>query len=136
VLPLERHFKLASPEGLHSYNWNQFNRRIAYRFPTKQSNAAVRVRVTRILLNYRRVRVDGQRLRCAICNSALSNRNICWPFQQALDEHMQRFGQGVALALHHGWFFLQQARRKFCPGRRCGSQRVGRSTQHQSIGTV
>src|SRR2546426_7388430 len=62
----------------------KFNLTAVLRITSPQSSAAVRVGVTRVLLNYRRLRKDGQRLRCDNRHSTLSNRNNCGPVQGAL----------------------------------------------------
>src|SRR2546425_3378468 len=62
----------------------KFNLTAVLRITSPQSGAAVRVGVTRVLLNYRRLRKDGQRLRCDNRHSTLSNRNNCGPVQGAL----------------------------------------------------
>src|SRR6266849_9775590 len=100
------------------------------------SNAAVRVRITRILLNYRRLRCDGQRLRCAIRNSALSNRNSWGPFQHSLNEHVKWLRQGLTLPLGDGRLFLEQTFWKLDPGRSCRRKSIGRSAQNQRVGAV
>ena len=78
------------------------------RITSHKSSAAVRLLVTRVLLNYRRLRCDGQRLRCAIRSAALSNRNTWGALQHSLYEHAQWLRQGFTLSLRYRWFFSKQ----------------------------
>src|SRR5260370_2832700 len=71
-------------------------------------NAAVHVRLTQILLNYRRLRGEGQRLRCATRNPASSNRNTGGAPQHPPDPHLQRPRQGVTFGLRYGRVFAKQ----------------------------
>ena len=87
------------------------------RFVSPQKQRGSRIRVTRVLLNYRRLRPDGQRLRCGKRNPALSNGNTCRPFQHSLNEDVQRLGQRLALPLRNRGLFLEKARGKPCPRR-------------------
>jgi len=74
----------------------------------RKSGTAVRVRITSVLLNYRRVVVGGQRLRCHFAILALLNRDSRRGIQDALDEDVEGFGQGLAFALGDGRLFSQQ----------------------------
>src|SRR5437667_1867403 len=101
-----------------------------------QNNTSVRIRVTPVLLNYRRLRVDGQRLRCAIAIGALSNGNTPRPFQNAVDEGAQGLRQRLAFELRNGSLFTEQARREFCPSRPGTRKSTRCIPKHQRVGAV
>src|SRR5260370_31350710 len=87
-------------------------------------------------LNWGRLGCDGQWLRCAIRNYALSNRNSWGPFQHSTDEHVQRLRQGLTLPLGNRRLFLEQTFWKLDPGRSCRRKSIGRSAQNQGVGAV
>src|SRR5690348_1834793 len=67
---------------------------------------------------------------------ALSNRNICWPFQHSLNEYMQGLRKRLAFALRNGGLFPEKARRKPGPGWSFVGKCGGSSAEDQGIGTI
>src|SRR6266571_526242 len=133
--PPERNFKVARPES-HSSAPGASNELMSCDWLGPQNNRSVRIRVTPVLLNYRRLRVDGQRLRCRIESAALSNGNTSRAFQDPVNEGAQWLRQWLALALRNRWLFTEQARREFCPCRPGSRKSTGRISKHQRVGAV
>src|SRR6266851_2201736 len=133
--PPERNFKVARPEG-HSSAPGASNELMSCDWLSPQNNTSVRIRVTPVLLNYRRLRVDGQRLRCAIAIGVLSNGNTSRSFQNPVNEGAQWLREGLALELRNGWLFTEQARRELCPHRRGRREWLRCTSQHQRVGAV
>src|SRR6266571_2841681 len=94
--PPERNFKVARPES-HSSAPGASNELMPCDWLGPQNNRSIRIRVTPVLLNYRRLRVDGQRLRCRIESAALSNGNTSRPFQNPVNEGAQGLRQRLGL---------------------------------------
>src|ERR1700674_4314942 len=94
------------------------------------------MRVTLVLVNYRRLPSRGQRLRCKGVNGALSNRNSCRRLQHPLNENMQGRRQWVTLTLGYRWLFAEQPRGQLHPRWPVRFKSPRRATQNQGVRPV
>lgn len=107
-----------------------------FRETLRSRTTAVKVRVTPVLLNYRPVRTNGQRVRCHLVSEALSNGNAGGGFERALDENVERCGQGFTFSLGYGGLFAEETRREFGPSGRGGRGRVRSVAEDEGVGTI
>jgi hypothetical protein len=80
-----------------------------FRICLRKCGAAVRIRISSVLLNYRCLVGGGQRLRCHFANLALLNGDTRRGIQDTLDKDVERFGQGLAFALEDRRLFFEEA---------------------------
>jgi len=126
--PPERNFKLACPAGLH--NEVKISLTTVLRITSHKSSAAVRVRVTRVPLNYGRLRCDGQRLRCGTSNPALLIETTWGPIEHSMHEHAQAARAEAHLRLAIQRVFREAIVRKLHPGRFHRWEGIRQSSQH------